>query len=110
MQPQVEDRKGLNKRALTLFLLTISFILMIVSGVLLDDREFKSEFAQRIVSKVFHKAGVSMFFIISFIHIYYNWKQFLRYFKHNKFWKELLVSSAFVVIVLLVSTVYTYYH
>ena len=104
------NRSGLNKRALTLFLLTISFIMMVVSGVLLDDIDFKSEVIEKIVTKVFHKVGVSIFFIIAFIHIYYNWKQFLRYFKHNKYGKELLLSCVFVAIVLLFSTIYTYYH
>ena len=107
---QDSDRSGLNKRALILFLLTISFIMMIVSGVLLDDIDFENKMVERIVSKVFHKVGVSIFFIIALFHIYYNWKPFLRYFSRFKYWRELLISGAFVTIVLLISTVYTYYH
>lgn len=100
---------GLNMRALTLFLLTISFIMMFVSGALLDDIEFKSKLVESIVSKVFHKVGVSIFFLIALIHIYYNWKPFLRYFKKNKYWKELLLSSVIVAVVILFSTIYTFY-
>jgi hypothetical protein len=103
-------RSGLDKRALVFFLLTISFIMMIVSGILLDGIEFENKMVQGIVSKVFHKAGVSIFFVIALFHIYYNWKLFLRYFRHFKYLKELVISVAFVAIVLVASSAYTYYH
>jgi len=105
------ERSRLNLRALVLFLLTISFLIMIFSGVLLDNIEFENSVTADIVSRVFHKVGVSIFFVAAIFHIYYNWKPFIRYFKKGKnliYWRELLISIVSVVIVLFLSTLYTY--
>lgn len=105
------ERSRLNLRALVLFLLTISFLIMIFSGVLLDNIEFENSVTADIVSRVFHKVGVSIFFVIAIFHIYYNWKPFIRYFKKGNnftYWRELLISIVSVAIVLFLSTLYTY--
>jgi len=109
---QQTERSRLNIRAIVLFLLTISFSIMIFSGVLLDNLEFNNSETADIVSRVFHKVGVSIFFVFAIFHIYYNWKSFIRYFKKGNsfnYWKELLISIVSVTIVLLLSSIYTYY-
>ncbi len=110
---QDTNRLSFDNRALMFFLLFLSFAMMIISGVLLDDIPFKNEMLAKIVSKVFHKVGVSIFFLTAIFHIYYNWKAFLRYFKKGnnfKYLKEFAVSVILIAIVTIISTCYTYYH
>ena len=110
---QNTDRPSLDKRALIFFLLVISFVMMIASGIFLDDIHFENEMIAKIISKVFHKVGVSIFFLTVIFHIYYNWKAFLRYFKKGnnfKYLKEFAISVILTTIVIIISTGYTYYH
>ena len=106
---QKSNRLQIDKRAFTLFLLTISFILMVVSGILLDSVVFTNEFIEMVISISFHKVGVSIFFVIAFFHLYYNWRPFLRYFKNEngfKYLKEFVLSGLFTAIIILISVVY----
>lgn len=107
------SKKKISLRALTSVYMVVSFIVMVISGLILyiappgrvaNWTELTILVLRKDQWQSVHTIFTFLFILVGGLHIYYNWKPILTYFRTKmqsgfKLRKELLLSSVFAVVV-----------
>lgn len=95
----MDDTKNdkLNKRALVVFFMVFSGILLPFSGLMLHDALHHNSESIKFITMSFHNVAAIVFTLSSIFHIKYNWQPIIKYIREKqdrmlKYRKEMAVA------------------
>jgi hypothetical protein len=102
------DNAKLNRRAMVVYFLFFSALILPISGILLHSTHENGSEKLEFISMASHNIAAVIFTISSVIHVKYNWRTILKYLKNKKdhvvkFPKEIVIAGTTMVFLLVLS-------
>jgi hypothetical protein len=102
------DKAKLNKRALVVFFMLFSALILPFSGLMLHEAGSHDSQKLQYLAMALHNVAAIVFTISTLVHLKYNWKPILNYIRDKKdrlvkYPKEIAIAGSTLVILLLFS-------